>query len=118
MGSLRDITPERAMLSWSASIVGIGVTVTQDVIYTDRVQNAIHRLRRDGTDQVIYNAPANRAEVAGVEIGPDGELYFADAHGRQVMELEKGWARVYLGSTIKSAPIRFGVNASPEKRGE
>jgi len=96
-GTISEVPPDRALLQWATSAVGVAVTMTQDVIYTDRVDNSVHRLSRSGEDQVLYRTQPHVAEFAGVEVGPDGQIYVVDVHWNRVVLVSGGTLESYIG---------------------
>ncbi len=87
-GATAEIGASRALTSWTTSVVGVGVTADQEIIYADRVDHSIHRISRGGDNRVVYSAPARETEFASVEVGPRGEIYVVDVHGNRVLRID------------------------------
>jgi hypothetical protein len=117
-GSLRDVSPERALISWSTSITGVSITPAQEIIYADRVDQSIHRVSRDGENHVVYAARPRDAQFADVEVGPKGEIYLAGGNHIGVLRIKGDGAQNYSREAAKPDPKRSGVNASLGKRTE
>jgi DNA-binding beta-propeller fold protein YncE len=99
-GNVPPMTPETALVSWSASIVGVAVTPTQDLVYTDRVDRSVHLLSRGGDARVLFKAAGLEAEISAVELGPKGEIYVADTRHHRVVRVDGGAARTYVAGTM------------------
>ena len=102
-GSIAGIPPDRALRHWAHSIVGVSVTSTQEIIYTDRGDYTVHRVSRSGENRVIYKTQPHQAEVASTEVGPNDEVYVTDVHWNRVLQLDHDAATVYVGG--KPMPI-------------
>jgi hypothetical protein len=100
-GYIADVPAQRALTQWATSVVGVSVTMTQEIVYSDRVDNSIHRVSRGGDDQVIYRTQPHEAEFAQVEVGPYGEIYVADLHWNRVIRVVGQDIRTYVGSEPK-----------------
>jgi hypothetical protein len=114
-GMIAEVPPERALEHWATSVVGAGVTTTQEIIYTDRVDHSVHRLSRGGENRVIFSAQPHEFEFGSVEVGAQGEIFIADVHWNRVLRLDGATAKVYVGGSTPGT-IRFGVNGASLKR--
>lgn len=113
-GTIAEVPPERALEHWATSIVGVGVTVSQEIVYSDRVDHSVHRISRGAENRVTYSAQPHQCEFGSVEVGAKGEIYVADVHWNRVFRLNGPVAKVYVGGATPD-PIRFGVKASSGK---
>jgi hypothetical protein len=100
-GYIPDVQSQRALTQWATSIVGVGITLSQEIIYSDRVDNSIHRVSRAGDDQVIYRTQPHQAELAQVEVGPNNEIYVADVHWNRVIRIQGTKIQTYVGNEPK-----------------
>ncbi|MGA7217320.1 MAG: hypothetical protein WBX38_03345 [Candidatus Sulfotelmatobacter sp.] len=114
-GEIAEVAPQTALEHWATSVVGASVTTTQEIVYTDRVNQSVHRLSRGGENRVIFSAPPHEYEFGSVEAGAEGEIYVADVHWNRVLRIEGDTAKVYVGGTTPGI-IRFGVKTSSVKR--
>jgi sugar lactone lactonase YvrE len=117
-GSIVEVPPDNALLHWATSVAGVGVTMTQEIIYTDRVTNTVHRVSRGGQGRIIYNTGLHDAEFGTVEVGPQGEIYVADVHWNRVLRIDGSTARTYLGGAPGPVLSFPGVRRSSGTRTE
>jgi hypothetical protein len=111
-GYIADVPAQRALTQWATSIVGVGITTSQEIIYSDRVDNSIHRMSRGGDDQVIYRTQPHQAELAQVELGPDDQIYVADVHWNRVIRIQGTRIQTYVGNEPKPV-LSFSQNKGP-----
>jgi sugar lactone lactonase YvrE len=111
-GALIGIGVEQALLHWSASAVGVGVSVAQEILYADRFDRSIHRVSRSGDDRVLYQAEPDDGDFTDLDVGPRGELYVAQRRRVGVLYLEDSKALIYSTGEIRPLPKRPNVNAS------
>jgi len=108
-GYAADIPPDQAALNWSTSITAVSVTVKQELIYSDRVDQSIHLISPDGTNRVIYKALPLESQFSDVEATMNGLIYVSDTRRIGVLRLP---GASYLGlaptAKSKSAPIASG----------
>ena len=110
-GSLPDVSPRRALHSWSTSIAGLGITPVEEVLYTDRVLGAVHRVSRNGNDAVVFRA-AKGTELGRIEAGPDGDFFVTDVSANRVIRVRRGAPRTYLKGRAAPATADFAMNNS------
>jgi len=111
-GYIADVPAQRALTQWATSIVGVGITMNQEIIYSDRVDNSVHRMSRGGSDQIIYRTQPHQAEFAQVELGPDDQIYVADVHWNRVIRIQGTRIQTYVGSEPKPV-LSFSQSKGP-----
>jgi len=113
-GYLTDIQPDQAALNWSISITGVSITKQQELLYSDRVDQSIHLVSRDGTNRVIYKALPLESRFSDLEATIDGRVYVADPRRIGVLRLP-GTGNVKSAPNAKSKPeaSNSGARALP-----
>ncbi len=86
-GRRSGLDPREAATRWAVSIVGLGVTPSRDIVYTDRVDRSLHLLSPQGEDSILYTARAGEAGLGSVAVGPGGEIYVADVYRNLVLRV-------------------------------
>jgi DNA-binding beta-propeller fold protein YncE len=115
-----DVTPERALTGWAASIISVGVTPTQEIVYSDRVSRTLHRLSRGGEATVLFTAAQPReGRIGSIAAGPRGEVYVADVYHNRVLRLNGGVPLLHAeGAPTDNRPLSFPpARPAPAKSG-
>jgi DNA-binding beta-propeller fold protein YncE len=105
-GNVPAMPAQTALVLWSASILGVSITPTQDLVYTDRVDRSVHLLTRGGDTRVLYKASGLEAEIADVELGPAGAIYVADVKHQRVLRVDGGSARTFVAGMVQTTSLR------------
>jgi len=89
-----------AALNWTISITGLSISMQQELLYADRVDQSIHLVSRDGTNRVIYKALPLESRFSDLEATIKGQLYIADPRRIGVLRLP---GSSYKGKTAATA---------------
>jgi hypothetical protein len=111
-GGAADITADRSVDSWSQSLVGVGVTDTQHIVFADRSTKTIRSVSPAGEESVIYSAGSREGDYADINVGAHGEIYVLERNRIGVLQLEPSKVLTYFGGSVKPLPKRALVNAS------
>lgn len=117
-GSLAGVDTRNAAVSWSTSVVGIGIAANQDIFYADRFDHTVHRLTRGGEDRVIYTSLPREGDFTDLELGAQGEIYLGEVRRMDVLHLNADSVMTYLDGATRPLPNRAGVNISSANRAE
>jgi sugar lactone lactonase YvrE len=107
--NLSDLHSDQAALNWSMSISGVTVTVKQEVIYGDRVDQSVHMVSPDGTNKVIYKALPLESRFSDLEATMNGAVYVADTRRIGVLRVpDAAYSLSALTAVSKPSPSASG----------
>ncbi len=86
------------------SIAGLGITSTQEIVYSNRLDGSLHVVDRGGEDRVIFTAGREEARLGSVAIGRGDVIYLADEANHRVLVVAGGRATTFAGGA--AAPSR------------
>jgi trimeric autotransporter adhesin len=81
----------------STSIVGFGITRSQEVVYANSLDGTIHIVDRGGGDHPMFAARTPGSRLGSLAIGPRDEIYVIEVSHNRIIKIKDKKATVFAG---------------------
>jgi virginiamycin B lyase len=90
--------------------LGLGVSLSGDVWFTDAITESIGRLGSDGT-LTAFPLPTGITQFGRLAVAPDGDVWFTDSWSNAIVRLHDGQFTPYEPSTPNANPFGVAVDS-------